>query len=751
MASKIDHRASTIDRILEWRGLFIFNTILLAALMVLAFWVSWRNLEFIKVIAGDNFNQQQLILARQVAGEIESAVVEIRNSLRFESASPDGQHQSSAVIRGQLAAIYNRLSANSVSDIYCLLPSGAVLLSNSNGVAVGNIEEFRRRGYFARMDEASEPGYVVGAAGAGGLEDRFLEIGSFVESADGRRYFLIARADVLRMIRSIARDVRSGETGYCWIIDARARFLYHPNEDFIGRNALEARRERMPDISFGEINQLQNRKMLEGEEGTSRYVSGWHGDVKGEMEKLIAFSPIRIENTGWIWSAAVVAPVSEVQAVINRMYLRQTVLEGLLIVGIFIISFMAFAYKRKLSNALREELLRAERSLHQTEEYYRSIFESAQDPIYLVNEDLQFTSMNVYTAKVLRHTVASRTGWAEIATFGPEQFIGMKIGDILAERDAEFLETKASKVFLKKLPDTFEHHFRVGDRQIHFNTRFIPIFGEEGSKVSSVLGISRDITEKKEMEYLIYNTEKLASLGTLAAGVAHEINNPLGVILGFTDLMLDRTEKESQSYEDLKIIEENCINCKRIVENLMSFARVTEGVEEVVDLNNAIKTVARIVRSTLVTTKIELRLKVDENLPGVMGDTREIQQVLFNLINNAVYAMREYGGELLIETEAFPLAVEVRVIDQGTGIPKHIGNSLFDPFFTTKDVGEGTGLGLSVSYGILRKYGGSIRYTSVALGEAEEGEETGTTFYVTLPIYEPSQAGEAGEAGDAGG
>ncbi|MCK5503326.1 MAG: cache domain-containing protein, partial [Tritonibacter mobilis] len=203
-------------------------------------------------------------------------------------------------------------------------------------------------------------------------------------------------------------------------------------------------------------------------------------------------------------------------------------------------------------------------------------------------------------------------------------------------------------------------------------------------------------------------SEKLASIGEITAGVAHEINNPLGVILGFTDLMLDRTEEGTRAFEDLKIIEENCLNCKRIVENLMSFARVTEGIEEVVDLNTAVDAVVRIVQSTLRTTGIELRERVQEGLPGVRGDTREIQQVFFNLINNAVFAMRECGGELLIETAVLPGTVEIHFVDQGAGIADHIGNRIFDPFFTTKETGEGTGMGLSVVHGIIASYGGAI-------------------------------------------
>jgi PAS domain S-box-containing protein len=610
---------------------------------------------------------------------------------------------------------------------------------DSTGVSEEQLDSRRRVGYQMRAERGTDAFFIRDVDRVGGYngDNRLIEIATptTASGTDAGICCLAAVLDVPRMLGAIAAEIKSGDTGYCWIIDEKGRFLFHPKSDFIGKVAYEARREMMPELSFGQINAIQAEHMLMGQEGVGGYVSGWHRDVSGEMEKLIAFSPLRVDDTEWIWSVAVVAPVSEVRAVINRMYFRQTILESLLIVGIFVISFMAFAYKRRLSNVLVQKLRRTQRSLHQTEEYYHAIFESAADPIYLIDEDHTFIEMNMFTAKILGAIEVHHKGWETDDQYLPKRFIGRSIGEIMPEKESQFLEEKVREVFSRNRMESFENHSWLGDRKLHFNTKYIPIFDED-DKVNSVLGISRDVTEKKEMEHLIYNTEKLASLGTLAAGVAHEINNPLSIILGFSDLMLDRADEGSQQYEDLKLIEENCLNCKRIVENLMSFARVTEGIEGVVDLNLAIDTVVKVVENTLLTNKVELVIDVQPGLPRVTGDTRELQQVFFNLINNAVYAMKESGGKLGIKTTARSDQVEIRVTDDGVGIPKGIGNQVFEPFFTTKKVGEGTGLGLSVSYGILKKYGGSISYTSIVAGESGSG--SGTTFTVTLPIYKES-------------
>ncbi|MCP4685334.1 MAG: HAMP domain-containing histidine kinase, partial [bacterium] len=227
--------------------------------------------------------------------------------------------------------------------------------------------------------------------------------------------------------------------------------------------------------------------------------------------------------------------------------------------------------------------------------------------------------------------------------------------------------------------------------------------------------------------------EKLASIGVLAAGVAHEINNPLAVILGFADLLKERFKEGSPELEDLETIEENANHAKMIVENLLGFARVSEGLEDVVYVNGALETVINIVQNTLMTKKIEIVTDIQDNLPPVKGDAREFQQVVFNLINNSTAAMSDGGGTLTISGEADGDEVNICVKDTGTGIPEDIRAHIFDPFFTTKKVGQGTGLGLSLCYGIVQKYGGRITFTSVSRDDQQD-VSSGTTFTVSMPV-----------------
>jgi len=246
------------------------------------------------------------------------------------------------------------------------------------------------------------------------------------------------------------------------------------------------------------------------------------------------------------------------------------------------------------------------------------------------------------------------------------------------------------------------------------------------------LGISRDVTERKQMEEHSFYTEKLASMGTLAAGVAHEINNPLGVILGFTELLLEKFPADSEEYDFLKTIENQGLNAKRVIENLLNFARHKEHKEEAVDVNKNIENVLSIMGNTLLLNKIKAVKQLQSDLPPVTADAGELQQVFFNIINNAIYAMAQNGsGTLTLSTMSLTDTVEIRIKDSGEGIKQENRKRIFDPLFTTKEVGKGTGLGLSVSYGIITKHGGNVTFETKT---KYESEETGTTFIITLPI-----------------
>lgn len=241
----------------------------------------------------------------------------------------------------------------------------------------------------------------------------------------------------------------------------------------------------------------------------------------------------------------------------------------------------------------------------------------------------------------------------------------------------------------------------------------------------------------RKREYLHLESEKLAAVGRLAAGVAHEINNPLTTVLTFSHLLREKEGLGDQDKQDLDLVIRETSRASEIVRGLLDFARERPALKEALDVNDVVRRTIPLLGSQKAFQRITVREHLQGDLPPVNADMNRLQQVLLNLSLNACEAMQD-GGTLTISTSAQGRNVLLKVTDTGCGIKEeHLGN-IFEPFFSTKPVGKGTGLGLSVSYGIIQRHGGTLEV------ESEIGK--GTTFIITLPCAEgrnsDSQDGE---------
>jgi Signal transduction histidine kinase regulating C4-dicarboxylate transport system len=232
--------------------------------------------------------------------------------------------------------------------------------------------------------------------------------------------------------------------------------------------------------------------------------------------------------------------------------------------------------------------------------------------------------------------------------------------------------------------------------------------------------------ELAKVQAQMAQTEKMASLGSMAAGVAHELNNPMSGILSLSLLALEELPKDSPAHEDLETISRQALRCRTIVRGLLDFSRQSGSAETAVDPTPIVKKTLELLTPQLEAQHVALALDLPSNLPAVRIDPGHLQQILTNLVVNAADAM-EGGGSLTVacEKNGGGGAVVIRVQDTGTGIPDTVLPYIFDPFFTTKRVGKGTGLGLSIVHGLVNEVGGQIE---VATGPA------GTTFTVHLPV-----------------
>lgn len=249
--------------------------------------------------------------------------------------------------------------------------------------------------------------------------------------------------------------------------------------------------------------------------------------------------------------------------------------------------------------------------------------------------------------------------------------------------------------------------------------------------------IARLDSEKEVMNQQIVETGKLASIGELAAGIAHEINNPVAIMVeeaGWIQDLLSEGIDKADNFEEFKRaldqIQTQGHRCKGITHKLLSFARKTDSRVETLQLNEFVNEVVDLLSQKFKYANIDVDVQLNPELPAIQASATEIQQVLMNILQNAVYAMEKTGGKITILTEADDQNISISIRDTGPGIPPDNMARIFDPFFTTRPVGKGTGLGLSICYGIINKMGGRI--------DVQSKLDEGTTFTIVLPLDKPA-------------
>ena len=267
---------------------------------------------------------------------------------------------------------------------------------------------------------------------------------------------------------------------------------------------------------------------------------------------------------------------------------------------------------------------------------------------------------------------------------------------------------------------------RAGERTLLVTA--IPT-GEPGAAVL----LFEDQTEKRRLQEQLLQSEKMSAIGQLIAGVAHDLNNPLASVVGFSDLLGEAADVPPRLAEPLAVIRQEAERASAIVRNLLSFARRQEGERQLQSIRPILESTHQLLKNQLLAARIELALTFEPGLPEVEVHANQIKQVFVNIINNAAQAIastraREGGGRIEIATKCEPDGLSVNISDNGPGIPEAVAQRVFEPFFSTKSEGEGTGLGLSISLGIVKEHGGNI---SVDPGGAGSGR--GATFTVELP------------------
>ena len=347
-------------------------------------------------------------------------------------------------------------------------------------------------------------------------------------------------------------------------------------------------------------------------------------------------------------------------------------------------------------------------NLRKAEWRFRTLFRAAPDAVLTV----------LNSGRIREANEAVR----DIVGLDAMQVVGRRLVDLAADEDHNALE-QALDSASRGQPARLEVRFTSGGV-----TRLVAISASRlpESDPPATLLIARDITTEREMRARLIERERLVAIGELVAGVAHEVNNPLSSISAYAQILLREPDLSDAHREAMEVIRSETTRASQVVKDLLAFARRSEPRREAVDLQEVVESAVRLSHYQLISGKLRTAIEIPADLPAVMGDPRQLQQVVINLVTNAMQAMASQGtGTLRIEARAEHSTVVLEVADTGSGISAAARSRIFEPFFTTKEEGQGTGLGLSVTYGIVTAHGGTIVVV--------DSTPAGSRFRVTLP------------------
>ncbi len=454
--------------------------------------------------------------------------------------------------------------------------------------------------------------------------------------------------------------------------------------------------------------------------GALMRLAGWHGSASGSaIERVIrSGSPWIVADTatGAGLAAAPIFPDADIEmrsGAVLPISRRGERIGAVALIRLDANPFTEVTIGRvhAMTDLLNIALENAElvETLRRAEWRFRTLFRSAPDAVFTVLNSGRIREANVAASEILGLDTV--------------RMVGRRLSELADKDDRARLDEALAATFEGR-PARLEMTFRGApggpSRVVSLAASLLP-----EADPPSVLVVARDVTAEREMRGRLMESDRLAAVGELVAGVAHEVNNPLSSISAYAQLLLRDPAIEGPQREQVEVIRSETTRAAQVVKDLLAFARRSEPRHEPLDLNLVVARTVRMRSYQLSSHRVTLDQALDENLPAVIGDARQLQQVCLNLVTNATQAMGDRGGTLTIATRSAGGNVILEVSDTGSGIPAEVRARIFEPFFTTKKEGEGTGLGLSVSYGIVTAHRGRIEMAATS--------DRGTTFRVQLP------------------
>jgi len=736
-------------RFLKQKKIFtptVFVLIILVVLSLIIILGQFFHQSLQEEMAGQ-FNNQQLLLAREVAVNIESFVDHVYKNLRVISQLPNvDQIHLSPRCRSIAGLITLSLQNEGLITVRVLDENGILLYDSA--FPERELEDLSRTDSFrkARLLPKNEKliTELLESHDQGSIRKEFIIATPIYKTREDEprpvfRGVVLAVLSMNGITKKYLSPIRSGMRGYAWMMDSDGTLLYHPNQpQMVGKNLYQTDKTCFQcHKSFD-----TEKKMIEG-----KTVTFGSYEAPGGENKLAAYYKFPIVRKSWI--VVVSAPYSDVIALMRksrRFY-------SLLIMSIFITTLvvsgvMVVNYKKQIKAEEKAKHLenqrRLEREIEIQKDYLENIIENTKTNLMVIDKDLLVRTLNTAQAQTLGR---------------PKQdFLSKNFFELFPDRLTPYEGIPIEAILHKTLDgSSFEiKDYRLtGLREtpLYLTMNISPLLID--GKTPGILITSTDVTNRveledalkqytveledkvdkgtataKKLEQQVMHSEKLAALGRLSAGIAHEIGNPLTSISSFAQLLREMTTDEF-TQSSLDIINKHIQRITDIVRRMSTFSRADSLNIQYVQLNDVLQSTLDLMRlDKRMKNTIEIHVSFDPNLPKTMIDEGQMSQVFINIILNALDAMPE-GGKLSITTrqdhgESGKDSILIEFADTGIGISKQELEKIFDPFYTTKEVGKGTGLGLSLSYNIIKRFNGDIRV------ESEDGK--GTTFTIILPV-----------------
>jgi PAS domain S-box-containing protein len=704
----------------------------------------------------NEFNKQQLLLARQVAMNIESFTDNVFKSIRVIAQLPDiDRVDVSPQCRSAVESISFSLRNEAMVTIRVLDKKGVLLYDSSfpgrERVDMAATVFFQKARLLPKNEKFVSD--LLPTATDKSDQRQFVIATPIYQRRNNSpvsefRGVVLAVLSLDGITSKYLSPVKSGTRGYAWMMDGEGTLLYHPTQaKMVGKNLYVTNSVCGSDTSCFECHRTfdMEKRMIEGPEETFGYY-----ESPGGENKLAAFYKVPIARKPWI--VAVSAPYSDVIELMQksrRIY-------ALLILSIFVTMLVASAatvvsYKKKIKVEEKEKHLENQRKLEReieiSKDYLEDIVENTRTNLMVLDRDLAVRTMNTAQARTLGRPKQDVIGKPFFSIFPGElaPYEGIPVETILHKalagrsfelRDYRVTGLQEAPLYLTMSINPLLIDGRTPGILITSNdvTRRVQL--EEALKQYTVEledKVDRGTAAAKKLEQQVLHSEKLAALGRLAAGVAHEIGNPLTSISTFAQLLREMSQDDF-TQKSLDIINTHIQRITDIVRRMATFARADSLTIKEVQINDVLGATLDLMRlDKRMKSSVKISVILDPDLPRVLIDEAQISQVFINI--NALDAMPD-GGTLSVGTrrgrdDRDSENIMISFTDTGTGIPPSDLQKIFDPFYTTKEAGKGTGLGLSLSYDIMRRFKGDIQV------ESEVGK--GTVFTILIPI-EPHDA-----------